>query len=198
MMARTSISTNQTRKFLNQFHEDVVYNISESGLRLGFQVQWDAWLEHIPLERYFTIRVLQELDSSTTQTAEYYDLEVWDEDFYDGLIHQDRIDAMTGRYGNILWVPKNNDLSVSILDGGKWSQDLFVLVEHWITFVENDTNWESTEEIMSSIYDSRVIFFMKGKYFDFTDLDNPVKFFIREEQIMLTPNHTKLPYMTLK
>ena len=193
MMARTSICTNQARKFLSQLNEDVVYNISDSGLRLGFQVQRPTWFENISLDEYFLIRVLQELDSSITNTAVYYDLEVWDEDFYDGLIHQDRIDFMTQRYGNILWVPKDKDLSVSILDEGKWSQNISILVEHWIAYL-NDTIWQSTEDIVSSVYKARVVFFMKGKYFDFTDLDNPVKFFIREEEVMLTPNHAKFTH----
>ena len=39
---------------------------------------------------------------------------------------------------------------------------------------------------------------MKSKYFDFTDLDNPVKFFIREEVSYLSLNHLKYVSMTLK
>ena len=198
MMSRTSISTNQTRKFINQVGDDIVYNISESELRLGFSVQCGSWLSDIPLEEYFTIRVLQELDTTTTHTAEYYSLETWGDDFYDGLFNMDNINALTSAYGDILWVPKNKDLSVSILDGGKWSQDLYVIIEHWRPDLSNGVNWQDTQEIIYALYDTKVTFFMKGKYFDFTDLDNPIKFFIREEEIRLTSNHTKYSYMTLK
>ena len=54
------------------------------------------------------------------------------------------------------------------------------------------------QEILDTIDGTKIVYFMKTKYFDFTDLDNPVKFFIREEQSHFSVNHTKLSYMTLK
>ena len=62
----------------------------------------------------------------------------------------------------------------------------------------NETGWKDIQEILKFLSDTKITFFMKSKYFDFTDIENPVKFFIREEVSYLSMNHLKHVSMTLK
>ena len=198
MISRSSYSTSQIRKFLDKQDGDIVYNLSQSHARLGFQIQCENWLNDTPLEEYFTIRVFQKLDKGFTEETQYYRLEAWDDEFYGNLFNQNKINSMIANFGNIYWIPKSANISVSSLNKGEWSQNIHLTVEHWISDLDNGVNWRSTQEILNAIDNSKVKFLMKSNYFDFTDLDNPVKFFIREEQVRLTSIHTKYSYLTLK
>ena len=190
-MKRTDIATNQTRKYLNHLTGDTEYNLTESGLRLGFQIQCYNWDPTIPIQNYFNIVVYQHHDLADSEDRYY--VEEWGQDFYSDLFNEFRVQDLTERYGPFLCIPQNNDLSVGLQHGGLYRVSLGLTISAW-----DYGEWQDYQDILDAMKDAQVTFYMKSKYFDFTDLENPVKFFIREEVSYLSLNHVKYVQMTLK
>ena len=190
-MKRTDFSTNQTRKYLNHLTGDTRYNLTQSGLRLGFQIQCPGWDKSVPIQRYFKIVVLHNHDLNDSSNT--YEVEEWGQDFYSDLFNEHRVQNLQEKYGPFLCIPQNSDLSVGLQYGGLYRVEMGLFISAW-----DYGEWQDFDEILQALQSTRVTFFMKSKYFDFTDLDNPVKFFIREEVSYLSLNHLKYVSMTLK
>ena len=184
-------------KYVNYQNENVEYNLSSSGLRLGFQIQCLGWDVSVPIQNYFTINTGRQ--SELADTGQRFDIEEWGDDFYSDLFSKSRIEFLKDSYGPIYWIKENDDLSVGIYEGGLTRITVSLAISAWGgTSSINTTGWQDFQEILDVIDTTKIVYFMKSKYFDFTDLENPVKFFIREEESNFSVNHTKLSYMTLK
>ena len=193
MIKRSSITTNQTKKYINNLVGDTSYNISESGLRIGIEIDTGGRITG-NMSDYFNVRA--SFDNNYLDTSKFITLEPWDDDFYDGIYSQENINNFKNPLNPLLCIPKNESLDVILFQGGEDYRKFIISFEKCSEYTSSNCADDQTmEELVPS---TRIRYHLKSKYFDFTDIDNPVKFFAREEIAYMQFYTTKISYMTIK
>ena len=160
--------------------EDVVYNVSSSDLRLGVQIQWDSWnFGNSTVDQYYSIEVGR--DNQIGDTNQYLTTEDWDEDFYSDGFSQERAGMLHSRFGAIKCIAKDQDLSVGMYEKSNLAQDISLSITSCVNGTTSEIVWKPFQDIWRNANHLKVVFFMKSKYFDFTDIANSIKYFMRTE-----------------
>ena len=174
----------------------MIYNLSSSDLRLGVQIECQAWTwNNSTIDQYFTIEVYR--DNILNDSGQILKVGDWDEDFYSQGFSQDRADFIHWLYGPIKCINKDQDMSVGIYERNNAVLDINLRISGWINYTDGVV-WKPYEQIIDKSQNLKVVFYMKSKYFDFTDISNPIKFFMRKEEAYLSTDLTKFAWITLK
>ena len=100
-------------------------------------------------------------------------------------------------YGPIKCISKDQDISVGMYEEKHQDLEINLSIAFWSNYTD-EVIWKPEEDIISLANHLKVVIFMKSKHFDFTDIANPIKYFMRTEEMYLNPNLTKYAWMTLK
>ena len=100
MVRRSSITTNKTKKYLNCLVGNVSYNISESGLRFGVEVDTRTKIYDENISNY--LQFLANVDNNYLNTTKILNLEPRDNIFYKDIYSQANIEAFINSLNPLL------------------------------------------------------------------------------------------------
>ena len=194
MITKSSITTNQTRSYIDLDSTRDTYNISDDDLGIGFNF-YQYTNRYNNLSDYFEVssrKFQTRYDYNTSQqrlTFSDHQIDIWDQSVFSNYIN-----GFGNTENDILWID-NNNLTVSNNRFMSSSEYVDLLISRWNNQTQNCASMEETNRLINTI-DVRL--FLKNKYFDFNDLETPVKNFIQVNSLELKDDNFLLVTITVK